>query len=94
MSVRYECVEVSKALVVYCYEADEHNTILYLYLIIWISSFPLYLLCCLFTGVPTHMQVISHYPSNHFYMKALLFKLFLRLVANLEMLGTFAKDYV
>lgn len=39
MSVRYECVEDTKALVVYCNEADEHNTILYLYLIIWISLF-------------------------------------------------------
>lgn len=50
MSVRYECVEVSKALVVYCYEADERNTILYLYLIIWIFSFTFYLFCCLLRG--------------------------------------------
>lgn len=41
MSVRYERVEVTKALVVYCY-ADEHNTILYLYLIIWISFYTCY----------------------------------------------------
>lgn len=78
MSVRYECVEVTKALVVCCYEADEHNTILYLYLIIWISFFfffffTLYTCYAALCGVSKTHASPSHYPENRFKSKSIQF---------------------
>lgn len=78
MSVRYEWrVEVTKALVVCCYKADEHNTIYCIfYLIIWMSFFfffALYLWGCLTRGFETHASR-SHCPSDYFDLKATLLR--------------------